>query len=94
MTETDREGDALDKVVRGNFSTEETSELNGMKVPDMRKGGERVCSAEGKACAKEKSEKSPDKLSSNMHQLHPILKAPPQALNTHLAPPPPAFFPH
>lgn len=31
MTETDRVGAALDKVVRGNFSTEETSELNGMK---------------------------------------------------------------
>ena len=64
-----------------------------MKVPDMRKGDERACSAEEKACAKEKSEKSPDKLSSNIHQLHPILKAPPQALNTHIPPPRLPSFP-
>lgn len=68
-----REGAAFDKVVRETFSTEDTSELKGEKMPDMRSSGGKLRSGEGRACAKALS------LSSNVHELHPILKAPSQA---------------
>lgn len=41
----------MDRVVRETFSTEETPELKGKKVPDMRSSGGRLCSGEGRACA-------------------------------------------
>lgn len=72
-----REGAAFDKVVRETFSTEDTSELKGEKVPDMRSSGGKLRSGEGRACAK--ALRSLDNLSSNVHELHPILKAPSQA---------------
>lgn len=71
-----RERAALDKVVRETFSTEDTSELKSEKVPDMRSSGGKLRSGEGRACAK--ALRSLDNLSSNVHELQPILKAPSQ----------------
>lgn len=72
-----REGAPFDKVVRETFSTDDTSELKGEKVPDMRSSGGKLRSGEGRSCAK--ALRRVDNLSSNVHELHPILKAPSQA---------------
>lgn len=42
----------MDRVVRRIFPTEETSKLKGKIMPDLRRSGRNVCSAEGRACAK------------------------------------------
>lgn len=63
-----------------------------MKVPDMKKGDERVCSAEGKARAKEKSEKSPDEFKYSSTASYP--KGPTTGPKHTSPSTTPAFFPH